>query len=283
MSQVEKFVDHLATWAAREPSVQALVLIGSRVRPADDRVWRADAHSDWDFQIITSQPQRFADAAWTSGLAGMEVRAYAARIARIGGLPKVNAIFAGAEADFVILPGGRLRLAKFLVALGAHRHSAWLRRGLQDLAVVIRPGWKFLKGAAAWEPFYQRVVAEVADPRLDAEAVRGLAEGFVCDSVWARRKLERGELLAVQRMLHRELAETNFRLLHELKLRRGERSFPEARRIECVGGGAVESVSVDATLDATALRAALEKSAATCRELVHSLVGNTWRWPDVSS
>jgi hypothetical protein len=95
-----------------------------------------------------------------------------------------------------------------------------------------------------------------------------------------RRKIARGELLTAQRMLHRELAETNFRLLHELKLRRGERSFPEARRIERVAAEAeLAAVSVCATLGAEALEAAVDKSAATLCTLMKALVGEGWRWP----
>jgi hypothetical protein len=36
------------------------------------------------------------------------------------------------------------------------------------LAVVIRPGWRFLKGGREWDAFYRRVVAEVDDPRFSA-------------------------------------------------------------------------------------------------------------------
>jgi hypothetical protein len=270
----------MTTWAESTRSVDALVLIGSRERAASDAVWTADAQSDWDFQVITSRPKLFADGAWMRDLPGFELKVYAPRVARIGGVPKVNVVLAGAEADFVVLPAPLMRRMKRAVALGLHREEGKIRGALRDLAVVIRPGWRFLKGGAAWDPLFQRVVAEVTDPRLDDGAVCGLANVFVCEAVWIRRKLERGELAAAQRMLHRELAETNFRLLHELRLRRGERSFPEARRIERVlAGPELEAVSVTATLDAVALRKALEKSEATLRMLMAALVEERWRWP----
>jgi hypothetical protein len=257
------------------------VLIGSRERANGDRIWRADSLSDWDFQIITSRPAMFGDRDWTRGLVGTEVRAYAARTARIGGVPKVNAVFAGAEADFVIIPTKLLRRIKAATALGKHRREGPLRRSLQDLAVVIRPGWRFIKGGRAWEAFYRRVVREVPDPRLGDGAARRLAEGFFCDWIWTRRKIARGEFLAAQRMLHRELAETNYRLLHELRLRRGDRSFPEVRRIERIAGPAeLAAVTVESRPRRAALEAALEKSAAACKSLMRSLVGGEWRWPD---
>jgi hypothetical protein len=79
------------------------------------------------------------------------------------------------------------------------------------------------------------------------------------------------------------MAEANFKLLHELKQRRGERSFTKARRIERIASPReLALVSIEAPLEEAALREALEKSAAGCRELVRQLVGEGWRWPEVS-
>jgi hypothetical protein len=268
----------MVDWARRTPSVVALVLIGSRERSATDEIWRADAESDWDFQIITNRPQLFSDAGWTKELGRREVRAYASRVARIGGVPKVNAVFAEAEVDFVVLPAGLMRLLKWLVVLGWHRREGRVRRALQDLAIVIRPGWKFLKGGAQWDPFYRKVVAQVTDVRLSDEAARQLAQVFACEQVWMLRKIARGELVAAQRKLHSELAEVNFRLLHELKLRRGERTFPEARRIERVTNEIeLAEISVSANLSPGQLQAAVEHCAGTCERLMRALVGDTWR------
>lgn len=282
MSGPINFADVMAAWAAKEPSIQALVLIGSRVRDRSDEVWRADAHSDWDFHVITSRPQIFMNPAWTRELEGMELKAYVARSARIGGVPKINAVFREAEADFVVLPSRTFRTFKLLTSLGMHRGHARLQRKLQELAVVIRPGWRFLKGKKQWEPFYQRSVSDVSDPRLTDDAVRSLADGFVCDYVCITRKIARGELLAAQRLMHRDLAEVNFRLLHELRLRRGERSFPEVRRIERIATAQETSaVTISANIDATSLQVAVAKSAETCRGMMKALVGETWRWPNV--
>lgn len=271
----------VAAWARTQPSVKAVALIGSQARAPSDQVWRPDAQSDWDFQIFTSEVEMFARSEWAAAL-GFELRAYAVRRAAIGGVPKVAAVFAGAEADFVIVPERPWRWARWLTRCGVHRRSPKLRRMLQDLAVVIRPGWRFLKGGETWEPFYRRVVAEIADPRLSDAEARMLAEGFACDALWAQRKLERGELVAAQRMLHRSLAETNFRLLHELKLRRGERSFPEGRRAERVlSREELTMISVDARLTGAELSVALQRSCAVCAELMRALAGDSWRWPQI--
>ena len=271
----------ISSWAAKEEAVLGLVLIGSRVRDEADPVWRADAQSDWDFQIITSRPETLENDAWLRAV-GLKPLVYAVRRAAIGGVPKIALLVEGAEADIVVLPAARLLPVKQQVEAGIHRTSAELRAGLQDLAIVIRPGWKFLKGGAEWEAFYRTVVADVPDPRVSDGEARSLANGFVCDYVWTLRKLERGELIAAQRMLHRGLAETNFRLLHEIRLRQGKRSFPEARRIERIDSADADAIAVSASLEREELERALEKTAATCRRLMGELVQNTWHWPDLS-
>jgi hypothetical protein len=276
------FADRVAAWASRTPSIRAVVLIGSHVRETSDAVAGADAHSDWDFHIITSRPRMFADRVWTHALGAGDPLVYAMRDGVVGKVKRMTAIFRGAEADFVVLPAGQLRLVRLTAALGLHRHWNGIARVLADLAIVARPGYRFLYGAADWAPFYGRVVAEVADPRLEDDELLRLAELFSADYLWVRRKLDRGELLAAQRILHRSLAETNFRLLHEFKLRRGERSFPDVRRIERVAT-AVELAAVTVAAEPTAcsIRAALEKSADTCRSLMASMLGNRWHWPEL--
>lgn len=272
--------EKVANWAQTDPSVQAAVLIGSRVRASGDLLAQADRESDWDFQLVCDRTETFAIRDWTK-LLDVELHTYAVRRAAIGGVPKVAAIFDSGEADFVIIPSRRLVLARWLVRFGFHHHSVRFRTALQDLAVVVRPGWKFLKGAKNWERFYQRVVDEVADPRLNDEDIQNLADGFVCDHSWTLKKIQRGEHLAAQRMLHRSLAETNFKLLHELKLREGRRTFPEARRSEFVlSESELDMVTISTAAEAPALRDALERCSATCRTLVQALLGGTWRWPE---
>jgi hypothetical protein len=270
----------MTEWAARTPAVKGLVLIGSRERQASDAVWRADAQSDWDFQIITTDPTRFAKDDWTRELGGVDLRVYAAQTARVGSVPRVNAIFAQAVVDIKVIPAGRLRMAKLLVALGLHRHEGWLRHGLRDLAIVIRPGWRFFKGGATWNPFYRRIVAEVDDARLGFTEVARLASIFFCEANSVRVKIARGELVAAQLILHRDLADISFRLLHEARLRRGERSFPDARRVEWVATPSeLAAISVSARLDAGEMTVALARSETTLRELMTALTGGRWTWP----
>lgn len=271
---MDNLAETFSAWAATEASVSALTLFGSRARD------QADTSSDWDFQVITSNPDLFRTSAWTSGLKGAKLLVYAPRMTRFGGVPKVNMIFEGAEADLVVLPAGRLRVAKLLVGLGAHRRDGTLRLRLRDLAVAIRPGWTFLKGGGGWGSFYRRVVDEVDDPRLGDDEIRRLANVFVCDYVWARRKLERGELVAAQRMMHRELAETMLALSHELRLRRGEPTYPEGRRIEkLLGSGAASPGAISARLEPGELADASTRLRDAFCGLMDSLVAGSWAWP----
>jgi hypothetical protein len=239
-------------------------------------------HSDWDFHVITSRADRITDPAWTAILEEGEPLVYAVRDGIVGKVKRVTVVFRNEEADFVVLPASQMRLARLAVACGLHRRWRRLARSLGDLSIIARPGYRFLHGSAGWEPFYRRVIAEVADPRLgDAEALRR-AELFAADYVLVRRKLARGECLAAQRLLHRSLAEINFQLLHEVKLRRGERSFPDARRIERIGSATeLAAVTVAAGPTAASLEVALQQCATTCQDLMRELVSERWRWPDL--
>ncbi|QYM77857.1 hypothetical protein K0B96_11055 [Horticoccus luteus] len=273
------FADRIAAWAAQHREIAAIVLIGSRTRSTGD-VTEPDALSDWDFHVFTRRPARFLSREWTSELGLGPAVVYGSRRGAVGGVTRVTALFAGVESDYVILDSREWNAVRWGVKFGLESKLKAVRRRAADLALIARPGYRVLYGGMKWTEFYAQVVAKMPDPRLsDAEACR-LAERFVCDYVWLQRKIVRGEWLASQRMLHQSLAETNFQLLHELRLRRGEGSFPEARRIERVLPAAeLAQVTVVAAPEPAALRAAVEKAAATCRRLMSELVGEVWRWP----
>lgn len=272
-------VDTFVAWARREPSVVGLVLIGSRCRSSVD-VAAADRFSDWDYQVVTSRPGLFSDRAWLRAAGLPEPLAYTARLGRLARVSKVTAIFPGAELDLVLLPAGKLRHARWVRTLG---FGALLARNaaLGELALVLRPGHRVIKGGAGWEDFFQWIVTVAPPPRIDDREVAALAEGFVCDYVSTCQKIERGELHAAQRWLHANLAEVNFRLAHELRLRRGQPSFPDARRIEALGDPTLAAaLAVNAALDLQSLARAVEHSAETCRKTVAALIGAAWQWPD---
>ena len=269
----------ISTWAAADPALALCVLIGSQAR-AGDPATGPDAGSDWDFQLATTAPERFADGAWLAAL-GLSPLAYALRPGRLGSALKATAVTARGEIDLVILPTEPLRGLARLVVGGALPPEPVARQALTDLAAVLAGGYRILKGEAEFGAFYARVASAIPPARLDDGEVRRLAEGFVCDYVALRRRLARGELLAARRALHLQLAEGNARLLHELRLRRGLPSFPDVRRLERLDPAAAARLALPDTADAAGLHAGALTAAQTCRDLLQELLGTAWRWPDL--
>lgn len=266
-------------WAESEPSVCALVLIGSQVHAGAGTPLEPDRYSDWDFQVITTCPEYFLERTWMRALGIGEPLAYVARLGRLGSAMKVSAVLPAGELDLVVIPAGKLRLARWLFTLGLAERFRGVWQGLGDLALVARAGHRVVKGSAAWREFFGRVATRIPSRRLSDDEIRMIAEGFICDYVSTRRKIARGELLSAQRWLHHHLADANFRLRHELRQRRGEPSLPDARRLEFLVSDP-NDVLVSAVPTTESLEAAAEKCAAALRRHLHELVGDTWRWPD---
>ncbi|MEY2879577.1 MAG: hypothetical protein RLZZ15_1957, partial [Verrucomicrobiota bacterium] len=65
-------------WAEREPSVSALVLIGSHARAAGSPE-AADEFSDWDFQVVATRPEKFGTREWLREVGVGEPLAYVFR------------------------------------------------------------------------------------------------------------------------------------------------------------------------------------------------------------
>lgn len=247
--------ERIEAWAQREKHVELLVAIGSRVRaPGADGA--ADRRSDWDFQLASSRPEMLDRGEWLSAL-GVEVHAYAVRIGRLGSSAKISVVTDRGELDLVILPAEALRVLTTAMSRPASSWPPQLLPALTDLATVLAGGFRVLKGEEAYGLLLARIAREVPVARLDDSAVRLEAEGFVCDYVSTWRKVERGEWIAAQRWLHHQLTETNLRLLHELRLRRGGPSFPDGRRLERLAEPMTDEVTVRATPEAESLRAAL--------------------------
>lgn len=270
-------------WAEREHSVRALVVIGSQAR-ASDAPDAADRHSDWDFQVVTSHPELFDSGEWLKSAELGPSLAYVVRRGRLGTARKVTALFSDGELDLVIIPSRQLGAVRWLHRLGLSGGVPAAHRALSDLSVVLRGGYRLVKGEREWARFFSHVATGIPAARLTDEEVRNAADGFACDYLSTLHKIDRGELLAAQRWLHSHLAEVNFRLLQELRQRTGAAAFPDARRLETtVDARTLEAVRVAAVPTDASLRAALAKSAETCQWLVRELVGDSWRWPLGSS
>ena len=263
-------------WVQHEPSITAALLFGSRARA----MVRADQWSDIDVQVVTRSPKQFKTREWVSSFYSKRIVAYVVRPAS-GGVIKATAIFdSGGEIDVVVVPAFKLRVARLVVSLGIHRRVPWVSRSLNELATVMRAGHRVIKGGRKWQDFYAKVIREVHGTRLSDEEAMILAEEFVCDYLWITKKLQRGECIAAQRMLHRSLAETNFRLLHETRLRRGDVSFREARRLEqLLTGEEIRLIRIEAEPERNSIHAAATVASEGLRNLMLELVGNRWSWP----
>lgn len=256
-------------------------MIGSRVRASTD-VGASDELSDWDFQVVTSQPRLFGTSEWvhSAGLASPLV--YVVREGRLGHANKVSIVWPDGILDVVVIASYSLYVLRVLVALNAVGSVPRANQALRDWSLILKAGHSIIKAKRGWRSFLSSVANNIAPARLSNREVIRLADEFVCDYISAVRKVRRGEFMAAQRWLHCHLAETNFRLLHELRMRNGEESFPDARRIEDLPYNVWhKAVSVNATLECNSLIAAIERSAQTCRALMSTLTGGDWQWPRV--
>lgn len=280
-SSASTLYQSVAAWIAQESSIRSAVLFGSSAQTGDQgRV--ADVWSDFDLHLVTTEPAGLEKVDWKRALPGQGFGFQAVRPAT-GGVRKATVVCATGQIDLVIVPLGQMRLARLGLRFGLEKRNERLRVALNEINTCLRGGYRFLKGEAEWGGFYARVASQMPGVRLsDAEAV-ALADVAVVDQLWVRQKIDRGELSAAQHVLHRSLAETNFRLLRELRLRRGQPlpSFGPGRHVErLLSAEELAWVRVDARCESRDLRRAADLAAAGLRALMQQLTGRNWTPPD---
>jgi hypothetical protein len=274
-------LDSLAEWARGARDVRVAAVFGSQARALRGETQPADPWSDVDLQVITTRPALYGNRAWTAAIPHQTIHAYAIRPV-FGGVRKVTAYFSGGEADFVVIPYRRLLLGRLLFELGVHRRIPAVQRSLGEFALVMSFGHKLVKGSRGWERFYDRAVKEIPLAHLTDEEALSLADGAYVDAVSIMSKLGRGELVAAQRWLHRSVVETNFRLMHELRVRRGTMSYPDGRRVEqLLDARELEDVRFEVALSVEALRSATLRAVASTRRLLRELTGRDPGWPEI--
>lgn len=238
--------------------VTVITLFGSQARSVGN--FLADEQSDVDLQVVVKDPGKLVDPSWARAhLAGNAIKAWNVKNA-FGGVQKVSVVLTEGELDLVVVPAKRMRWAYWAMRLDIHRRSPQLRRKFGDLVLVMGNGYRVLKGGEAWELFWQKLLREVPEPRMTQDEVRNIVEGVKVDHVSIQQKLQRGELIAAQRWLHTGIAEANFKLLHELRRRRGETSFHDGRRAELLWQADwVDSMRISARCEAAEIAAAAEQ------------------------
>jgi hypothetical protein len=267
----------LQRWVRSDQDVAAAVLFGSSAgRSAGGG--SNDRWSDYDLQIFTTNPAKLEQRDWAKILAAAGLQFQAVRPAT-GGTRKLTLLCERGQADLVIVPLASMQGWRRALLEGPPAPGTPDWHALNEIHVCIRTGYRILKGQKEWGAFYRRVAAEMPGVRLSDEAAAGLADISVCDALWIFQKLQRGELAAAQFTLHRSLAENNFRLVRELRLRRGEPlpSFGLARRVEFLLSKAERSwVTINARLERTAQRRATWQALEGLECLMAELVP-TWR------
>lgn len=222
----EAWVANVSAWASAQADIKALVQIGSRVK--NDGT--ADEWSDFDYQLVTTNPDRyrsgeFARELGTCWAVGLEHT--------FGDVMKVTAVYEGAlEADFIVLRHSELVLATTMLKWPG-TSGMWpgpLRIGISRLRGAAGTGWKVIKGGAAWEKRYARLTP-CEFPMTESE-FKSLCGEFWVQAVWAAKRIQRGELIASQRTIHRYLLEACLRMFQEEAVVSGRKAYPRGRRAE---------------------------------------------------
>ena len=277
MSAVADFSETVAAWLETERAVQSAVLFGSAARRGRELA-AADGWSDLDLHIVTTDVTRLEQVDWARALPAQTFCLQVVRPAT-GGVHKVTVLFTAGQLDLVLVPATRMRAVQRAMDNGRHKGPDRYTGALNEMATCLATGYRFLKGEAKWGEFYRRVAAEMQGVRLGDDHARNLADIFLCELVWVLQKIERGELAAAQHALHRSLAETNFRLLRELRLRLRLPlpSFGLARRVESMlSPNKLSWVKVDARHNPVELRRAASATLVGLIALMRELVP-TWQ------
>jgi hypothetical protein len=226
----DRLFSRVEAWICRDPNVVSAALFGSRARsPGHTAAW--DRWSDIDLHLIASKPGRVELVDWAVQFADFGYVTHTTRPAT-GGVRKITIIFTEGEIDLILVPVRYMQIAQLACSVGWHKRISLVREPLDTLATILSGGYRFLKGEAQWGRFYHRIATEMNGFRIADSAAENIANGFLCDLIWVRQKILRGEEIAVQRMIHRSLIEANVLLLHELRLRKGLSTFQQGRRIE---------------------------------------------------
>jgi hypothetical protein len=263
-----EFEARIVTWAQAQPRLQALVQIGSRVQSGGT----VDAWSDWDYQLIVSEPADYYNREWPARIAPCW-SAHFERTERA--VVKLSAVFAGGlEADFVILSGWQMKLTCW-----AMRHPGAqaffpgaLRRGIRNLRLVAAPGYRVALGGPDWVRRYAALEVPWPDSEFSVKDFQHHVTAFWRHAVWVAKKIFRGELRAAMRWSQVELREHTYALLAEEARLEGRSPRPEARQAEqWLGADRLQQTATPTGPEQAQLAAALLAELALFQEVTQSI------------
>lgn len=274
-----KLLDDILQHVRATPDIRVATLLGSHARSWLRAQNQADAWSDIDLQIVTTMPRSYADFAWFRAVPNHAAQVWVRRPV-FGGVSKYTVLYEAGELDLVILPYTRMRVGRLLFRLGAHRRIGAVRRALSNFGDLMRFEHVVVKGGPEWTWFYRAAGLELPRLGLDDAQVRSAGDLAYVEASWILGRISRGELISTQRVLHQVVVETNIRLLHEWRERRGLPAHHKARRSEMVlPPEELRWVRVDAKLDARSLAEATRTMIDGTRRLVQVLTGSEPDWP----
>jgi len=251
----QDFENRIIEWAGRQSDIAALIQIGSRVQAGGV----SDVYSDWDFHLITTNPQRYHNAEWVAEIAPPWC-AHAERSFR--GSHKVSAVFAGGlEADFVPLAAWRMKMVYW-----GMRHPGWmrwlpasLRRGIRETRIILLgSGHRVLVGGGAWERRLTALQRPWPERRMSEDELRRHNGAFWQKAVWVAKKIARPEPRSALLWLHKLIGEHVYALLEEEGWLAGKKARPEALKAEkWLAPHRLEQTAVATSLDQKSLARAL--------------------------
>jgi len=226
------FFNIIVDWINLTPEIKSAVLFGSAA--SQRALGNAASHpsSDLDLHLIARKAGSIERIDWNLVLPDQKFCFQACRPAS-GGVRKITTIFEAGQLDLIVVPLAMMRVVRIGMCLGLYNKSRYFRLALDEMATCLRSEYRFIKGESSWHALYSGVSA-LSGIRLSNRETRSLADVAICETLWVFQKLEKGELVAAQHVLHSKLSDINLRLWRELRLRRSLPlpSFGLGRQVE---------------------------------------------------
>jgi hypothetical protein len=224
-----EFEERIIAWARRRPDIEALIQFGSRVQNSGV----ADALSDWDFHLYTTQPRQYCETKWLEEI-GSVWCANAERTLR--GVTKISAFFEGGyEVDFIPLAVWQMKLV--FNCMLYPRWAAWmpsrLHNGiLETREIFLNSGTRVLIGGEKWERLLEALHVTWPNRRMSVEELQGHVEALWQKSVWVTKKIVRPEPRSAVHWMHKMIVQHLYALLEEEAWLAGKKARPEALKAE---------------------------------------------------
>jgi hypothetical protein len=277
----QEFEVRLVDWARRQPGLEALIQIGSRVQAGAE----VDRWSDWDYYLIVRDPDRYRGSDWLHEI-GPFWCAHAERTER--GAVKMSVVFAGGvEADLVPLPAWQTKLVYWAMARPALRpfFPQKLIQGIHNMRLSVQPGNRVVLGGMKWENRLAALNTIWPVQGLTENAYQFHVTGFWRHTVWVQRKIMRGENRAALRWYQVELTKHRWAMLEEEGRLAGRLVRPEARKAEkWLDVRRLAQTAIEAGVDRRSLARALLAEMALFEEVCKSVATSRgWKTPDYSA